>query len=631
MATRQYQIISDFPGYRRREEETKLPAGTLVFPSKNVVVNTAGRVAQVQGYATDGDESQTSDNGIQGWYDFDTKNDTRRNMRSGFLTSGDGKVQFRYKDANDVVTWKTILSSLASASFSFTPFWDTTDLIKLCLFVNGDGNVYEWNGFVGAIASTTVNSIILTGTLTAAQQGVYTTRNMTVVINGTEYTYTGVSGNTLTGVTTDPRGEANGSIVFQKVVTNAVSGMSPAAFQAFKPDVIQKSVQNVIYYGSSISNQVWVSKVDNFKDCTVTSPTRIVGEGFVYILDAPARGFVPQETGGNLSSEMIISAGRDWLYREVRTLSSDLTKETLSLKPLRTGRLQAALDAHSITRTKNGFVYLGNDKVLNLLGQISTQFVPELTDLSMSIVDDMNGYDHTGGATYYHKNFIYRSVPLSGIIRAYNMTDPQKPYWEAPITYPIAGFYVTEDGELGGHGYASSESYLLFTGHRFRANVVDEGFPIEAFAYFAPYAHTKSFQGGRSSVLNRSATKKMEELFIDGYISSNTELYVGTNSDLDGCQLSRSKLIVGSNTDITCPLGEGGSLGTTPFGTTILGDGLVAPTRPPYFNTIKTFPPYAATFEQVFFVSYGIDFDWEIISFGSDAIPTDEDDASIKD
>ena len=47
MATRQYQIISDFPGYRRREEETKLPAGTLVFPSKNVVVNTAGRVAQV--------------------------------------------------------------------------------------------------------------------------------------------------------------------------------------------------------------------------------------------------------------------------------------------------------------------------------------------------------------------------------------------------------------------------------------------------------------------------------------------------------------------------------------------------------------------------------------------------------
>ncbi len=635
-----FQLITNFPGYRAREEQTKLPPGTLVYPSINVVTNTAGRMQKVKGYALDGDASQTSDNGIQGWYDFDTKNEARRNLRAGFLTSAanDGKVQFRYKDRSvfpATVSWKTLLSSQTNTRFSFTSFWDTTELMKVCLFVNGDGNVYEWNGAVSTIVSSTVNTIVLSGTPTAQQQGFYTTANKIVVVNGTSYTYTGVSGNTLTGITVDPTGEAIGSVVYQAVVTTAISSMAPGGFQAFKPDIIQKGVQNVIYYGQSDlgtagSNIVYMSKVDNYKDCTFTSPTRVVGEGMLYVLDAPARGFVPQETGALLQTSMLILAGKNYIYKEERTLDSTLTKETLQIIPLRTGRLQGVLNPNSFARTKNGVTYLANDNVVNMLGQISNQYVPELTDLSYSIVDDMLGYTLTDSATFYHRNFIYQSIPLSGIIRAYNMTDPNNQHWEAPIAYPVGGFYVTEDGELGGHGYGSSESYLLFTGYRFRANPTDDGFPIPAAAYFAPYPHVTHIPGMRTYFPNRAATKGTSELWIDGYMTPNTVLTSGLNFDLDGCITTKTALISGADTAITCPFSEDGSLGTSPFGTKILGDGLIAPSRPPYFNAVRTFNLYQYRFEQVFFYDEGIDTTWEIISFGTNSLPTAEEDTSIR-
>ena len=393
----------------------------------------------------------------------------------------------------------------------------------------------------------------------------------------------------------------------------------------FVPTIIKRRIKNQLYIGSAYSNQVFISKVNNFKDYSYTSPLRVVGEGYLYILDAPPRAFVPQETGNAESAIMLISAGRDYWYREISTVQVNGTAgtatEQLELKPLRTGKLQGAFHEKTVSRVKNGVAYLGNDNVVNVLGQISNQYVPELTDLSYSIINDMLGYDFTNASIFYHRNFIYLTVPRHGIIRAYNRTSPEREYWEAPIQYPISDFYVTEDGELGGHGYASSESYLLFTGNRFRANETDDGFPISAVAVFAPNSHK-----------NRVDAKTTEELWTDGYMSANTVLSTGIIGNLDGCSLTKTVDIDGSNTEITCPITEGGSFGDTPFGENILGDGLIAPTHQPYFNVISTFDKLdnAYRFEQVFFSSYGIDYEWEIISFGSDSLETTEGNSEIK-
>ena len=630
--TRKYDIIDDFPGYRAREEQTKLAPGYLVYPSQNVVTNVAGRVQSVLGYSLDGDESTTPDNGIQSNFDFDNKRDTRRNIRAGFLNTGtDGRVQYRYKTSSGVVSWRNLLTGLTNTSFSFDKFFDTTDLVNLCLFVNGDGNMYEWNGAVATVLSTTVNSITLSGALTVAQMGFYTTRDKKLIINGNEYLYTGNSGTTFTGITTDPTGEGVDSIIHQKPVTTAVSTFTGTGVATFLPTIIKRGVKNQLYIGAADSNQVFVSKVNNFKNYAYTTPLRVVGEGYLYILDAPPRAFVPQETGNSESAIMLISAGRDYWYREISTIQVNATAgtatEQLEIKPLRTGRLQGAFQEKAVSRVKNGVAYLGNDAVVNILGQVSNQYVPELTDLSFSIINDMSGYNLTGAAIFYHRNFIYLTIPRHGIIRAYNRTDPQREYWEAPIGYPITDFYVTDDGELGGHGYAVSESYLLFTGHRFRANPTDEGFPIAAIATFAPYPHKNGYGN-----IDRVHTKTTEELWIDGYMSSNTTLDVGLICNLDGCSVTKPKTVVGSNTKITCPVTEGGSFGDSPFGTNILGDGLVVPTRPPYFNVIPTFDKTnnVYRFEQVYMSSYGIDYEWEIISFGTDSVQSKEDNNDIR-
>jgi hypothetical protein len=632
MSRNQYDLVQDFPGYRAREEATKLKPGYLVYPSQNVTTNVSGRVQSVGGYAVDGDESLTADNGIQGSYDFDNKRDTRRNIRAAFLSSAgnDGKVQFRYKASDGTVTWKDVLTTLANTSFSFTTFWDTTDLLNLCLFVNGDGNVYEWNGAATTILSTGVNTLTKNGTNTWQQDGFYTTRNRSYINTRTGVVFTSTGGEgttTLTGVTPNPAVAdiVAGDVFIQQSVTTAVSTFAGTGVSTFNPTLIKRGINNQIYMGSSSSNQVFVSKVNNFKDYSYTTPIRVVGEGYLYNLDAPPRAFIPQETGSVDSSSMLISAGRDYWYRELVQEEVNATAgtatERLILKPLRTGRMQGALSEHCTSRVKNGVAFLGNDNVINILGQVSNQYVPQLDDISYSIINDMVGYNLTGASVFYHRNFIYLAVPLHGIIRAYNMTDTERQYWEAPIQYPIVDFYVTEDGEIGGHGYAVSESYLLFTGNRFRANNTDEGFAIPALAVFAPNTHN-----------SRTKTKTTEEIWIDGLLSTNATLASGYITDLDGCQSTKTKNISGSDTTITCSLSEGGAFGDSPFGTQILGDGLVHSNNPPYFNVMLTFDKTenAYRFEQVFFYSNGIDYEWQIISFGTDSLPTIEDNNDIR-
>ena len=156
----EYNLIHKFKGYRAREDQTIVGADVLVSPSQNVVINTAGRIASVNGYVLDGSGSTVIDSGIISWYDLETVNGTVRNMRAGFLTSAanDGKLQYRYQSGT-TVTWIDLATGLTSVDLSFANFLDTTEKLRLALWVNGTNNMYEWNGAVTTFASCTSNTI----------------------------------------------------------------------------------------------------------------------------------------------------------------------------------------------------------------------------------------------------------------------------------------------------------------------------------------------------------------------------------------------------------------------------------------------------------------------------------------
>lgn len=631
----QYGLISQFKGYRAREDKTMLDPSYMVSPSQNVVLNTAGRVALVKGYTLDGASSATADSGILSNFDFTNFKGDIRNMRAGFLTTAgnDGKLQYRYVTGTSTVNWVDLKTSLTNVRLSFCEYWDNTALVKNVLWVDGTNNVFKWNGAVTTLESATVNTVTKEGTDTWAQEGFSTSGS--IVINGVPATYSGGSGTTtLTGVSVDFSNTGTypaGSIIHQDVVTVALSAMT-SILATFAPTVIGCGRRNQVYLGSSKSNVLYISKVNDYTNYGFTSPTRVVGEGALIPLDAPPTGFLAQESQSSADAyDLYISEGTSTWAVIRATLSSDLTKETLEHIRLKLSEKQGAQSGKLMGKMKNHIMFVGNDNVACLFGYLSYKFVPTIVDFSYPIVDDMNSYDFTDASIFYYKNYIYIAIPRHGIMRVYNMTNQtqeqfsggkaledvtQQPwFWEAPITYPISGFYVV-DGELYGHSYTTSESYKLFDGGDLNGqNIVANA----TFAY--------------NDKGDRTQTKGADELWVEGYIKQNTTLMATITKDLDAFSTPQTVEIDGADNEIVAFGGGGNSLGDSPLGVQSLGGATTVVSQdilPAWFHTAKTFlskPSYYL--ESISFNTNGVDLQWELITFGTNAQFTNEGNNSI--
>lgn len=609
----EFELQSTGWNYRNREDKTVLPPNTLITGSQNVLTNTSGRVGTRKGYTLDG-AADTSISSILSSFDWGMHIGVTRNLRAGFLTSAlnDGKLQFRYVNSAGAVTWTNILTGLTSTSFNFTDYWDTTNSESLLLMVNGASSITEWSGGVTTFASATSNTITTQGTNTFAQNGFYTTGTHSVWIAGVAYGYTGGSGTlTLTGVTPDPTvgAYAAGTVIVQKPETTLNSALSGSSVPSTLTNDLISNLRNQIYLASLKSNSVYISKVNNYKDFSFTTPTRVVGEGARVDMDGPAVSLIPQQ------DRMYFSAGKDQWYETKFTFSADLTKEAFEISRLKTTSQQGAQSQGLTSKLSNNVVFLSNEPIIRTLGLVASIYVtPQLSDLSNPIVNDINSSTFTNGQIIFHKNFLYVSAPVSSRVFIFNMTDPKHHYWEAPQILPIGRFSII-NGDLYGHSYNSSESYKLFTGYN------DNGTFIESKATFAYNSHKI-----------RPNSKGFTKFFIEGYITSNTTLYRDLNFDLDGCQTSLTDSIVGTDSRIVCIGTDDNSLGKFSLGKQPLGGNLNQVSNPilgPKFRVIKTtvrvpYYEYSPTFR-----SNGLDQQWELLAFGPAWADTSEGSNSI--
>ena len=629
----QYGLVGKFAGYQARTDQTMLTPNVLVSPSQNMVINTAGRVATVKGYALDGTTSTVIDSGILSHFDFLNFKGDMRNLRAGFLTSAlnDGKLQYRYVDANKTINWVTLMSSLTNVRLSFCNFWDTTALVKNVLWVDGTNNIFAWNGAVTTVASATVNTVTKQGTKTWAQEGFSSTGSIT--INGVTATYSGgYNTTTLTGVSLDFSATIAGAITHQTPITTALSAMT-AILATFNPTVIGCGRRNQVYIGSSTSNNLYISKVNSYTDYSFTTPVRVVGEGCLIPLDFPPVKFisqqVSQQTNTSFSSDMAISEGLGTWAVIRATLSADLTKETLEHIRMDSPPLKGAKSERLCCKMENNIVFVGNDNTANFFGQTSYQNVPAFTNFSFPIIDDMKSYDFTDGSTYYDQNYIYIAVPKAGVVRIYNMTDQSNQYtsfkrdledvtqqpwfWESPVTYPISGFYWTPDKGLCGHSYTTSESYQLFTGGSLNGQQID---------YNATFAFDDKG--------DRTQSKASDEIWVEGYIKQNTKTSVVVLGDLNSFQSAQTSVIDGKNPTIVA-FGSGAhSLGKDNLGSQNLGGAnALASTLPAWFHVALTYPNVPSYLEQISFSLKGIDQQLELLTFGTNASMTAEGNNSI--
>lgn len=611
----EFNLVSSFPlGFRHREDITKLPPGVLITGSQNVLTNISDRVQIRQGYVVDGDASDVLAS-IRSSFDWQTRGNGEVHMRAGWLTSAgnDGKLQFRYVDpATSTVVWVDLLTSLTTVDYNFCTYWNTTENLREVLFVNGTSNIYRWNGAVALIAGTTANTITIDGTDTVEDAEFYTTADRTLIINGNTYTYSGNSGQDFTGVSPDPSGEANGSVVIQSVATTANSSLTgvPATF----PNGLIANLNNQIFLGALTSPAVYISKVNDFLDYSSSTP-RQTGEGAVLILDDNCVAFIRQE------QFMYVSAGKDLWYNvnfELQTSTVGVTYEQVNAELLKNGRRQGARSQAYTSHMKNNIIMLTFEPTVDMMGRLENFFeTPQTKNLSDSIKLLVDQLDFTDGSIYYWRYFILVAVPEEGIILIFNLSTNA---WEAPQTIPITRFY-TVDGELYGHSSITSESYKLFTGYADRVYPGFTGSPIDAKWVF-------SYQ----SYGVRQHLKSSNYFYVEGYINENTVLNAAITYELDGCATMQSFEIDGADKQIVCIASDSDSLGKVSLGKVKLGGaGLNSLTGlPPKFRVEKSYPSVDFFEHSVSFEVLGTDNRAEILAFGFNISMSSQEEIQIR-
>ncbi len=598
----EYVIVDKYPlTYRNREDVTNLPPGVLIVGAQNVLSNVSERIQIRQGYVLDGAVSGTAA-AVLASFDWQTRGNGEVHVRAGGLTSAgnDGKLQYRYVDSNGDVSWRDLMTGLSNVSFNFTTFWKTSEALRVMLFVNGDGTVYEWNGATAEVSSAGAASITKTGTDTFLDSGFYSSITpRSVVINGVTYTYTGgESTTTLTGVSPSPAAVPAGSIIHQALSGTAVSAMTGIT-TTFEPNLI-KVLNNQIFLGSTLSSVLWISRVNDYTNYTSSTP-RQTGEGASLILDANLVGLEPQE------SFMYVTAGQDLWYNvnfELQTSTVGVTYEQVNALPLKTGRRQAAFSQACLSHMKNDIIVVTQETTIDTFGRVETSLAtPQQVNISDPIKLDIDSYDFTDASIAYHRFYIYVAVPKEGLVLMYSLSTKS---WEAPQTLPISRFYVV-DGDLYGHSYSTFESYKLFTGYADRAYTGFSGFPIAAVWKF-------SYMNFGSRFALKSATK----MFVEGYINSNTTLTTTLTYELDGCKTVKNFELDGSDTQFVCIAGATGSLGKESLGKLKLGGDTVDSINglPPKFRWFPTFTNTDFFEVSPSFSVLGTDNRMELIAFG---------------
>ena len=494
-----YKTLSKFSGYFTKRDKTATPIGALVSPSQNVLINDEEKIATRKGYTRDG-AVNTNNNPIESHYDWKTQRGGERNLR-GY----DDELEARFVNAAGAVSWNRLTASWSDVDFVFTKWWDTTEDLELLLFVVGDSNIYEWSGGMAEVTLSTADTITKKGTTTWAQEGFYTGRNQSIVIDGTTFAYTGGETTTaLTGVTPDASGLSSGDIALQATVTNS---NQPAS--GLENDFI-KTLDNQVFVGSLITNEIFVSKNTSFTTYTFSSP-RVPGDGALLALDSKGRGLAV------LQRNMIIFAGEDDVYKtnfEQLDVGGTLS-ETLNVKKLKTGTKQGVFSHDLITEFGIGLAYLSNEPALRILESAEDLENPILKSWSNNIKPDFDAETFTNGNIRFHRNRIYISAPTNAKVYILEMKEvvnqdtgevQLKIFWQPPQILPFRRL-ATIGADLYGHSSQVPETYKAFD------DTDDNGNAFTARAAFAYRNFGK-----------RVLLKEFDEYANEGYISANTKL-----------------------------------------------------------------------------------------------------------
>lgn len=544
-------IISNFHGYVSSADLTNIKPNILVRGSQNVYKKLSGTIANRPGRKQ-----------------YDAVDNTLAGVKSAYVwyTSKGAVLPLRianslfqvYSTVTGTGVWYTLQSSVTLTRYIFETVWDGTLLKDFLVFVRGSTDLFRWDGGIGLFSSGTINTIVLTAD--AATSGFPTSG--TVTIGGNTYTYSGISGSTLTGVNATSVGEVANSVVLLSVVTNATT---PAS--TFTNDFVRVN-NNHLGVGSNTSRKFYISKDTNYIDYSQATP-RIPGDGAQPFFDSNLVGAIVK--GG----DYWISGGTsDWYQvKFVQSVnSSGVQVESLEIKKQPTPSLAGAYSHEFMTIVNDTIVYLSKDQQLRTIGLYRNLNQPAYPSLSQEIAIELSGEDFTLGHIRAIKDFIYLVAPNAGRVYLHQTRSNVDPsgnviserLWHSPFIWGIS--HIDEiSGTVVGFSNSNPQLYSLWDTGQWHDDAPDTSAVLSL-----PYTSVMllAYQnGGR-----RQGKINFDKMYYEGYAVGT--LYDATYYDYQGATKILSSILNNPQRPFqktyigqVPPSLGGASLGDNPLGT----------------------------------------------------------------
>jgi hypothetical protein len=599
----EFRVIDTFAGYVSSFDKTKIAENVMVAGSQNIYKKLSGNLSVREGMKRRG-----------------SANTTISPISSEFVwnTSWGATYPLMISDSNLWVeyngVWYSLLDSLTKTRYVFDKWYDITEHKDRVLFVKGDSDIQHWSGGIAMISTTGTNSLTKTaGTISWQQSGFSTTTGeKKIMIDGTEYTYTGgETTDTLTGVTPDPSAITADTIAIQSVLTEANTPMA-----GYKIDFI-KVLNNQVYNGSYSCRLCLISANDDFTDYTVPTP-RAAGDPELLTLDGSLKGI-----GVRNGNAFIGFGSGEWAeikFADI-TIGTTLTQQTIvDVKPVT--KLGAPYAHEFIGNSGNNIVYLAQDNQVRTLGDFNNSFTQGYASLSQEINTELSQLDFTGGHLKCIGDFIYLTCPIYGKTFLYQVRQSinqngeavAERLWHSPMIWNITR--VDEiDGITYGFSNSNPQIYQLWDTNQWHDDSPsDENLPyscVLALGYRS---------GGR-----RQGLQSFDKVFSEGYITAGSILNLTINYEYQG---GRSILTSPINNAVRPAFTYGGtssnigSLGDESLGMENLGDAIIQLVNQedlPKFKVINTFSVVNVFEYQLIYSSDQADARWELLATGTNA------------
>jgi len=581
-----WYIVNSFSGYQTKQDSSKLPQGANPN-GQNTLINDGDRIsARDFGYEIKG-TSTTTEDAVTSLHTF------RKRSGENVMLRSRGTYLEYFEEENDL--WESLrTTSTDNKAYDFADYNINTDLKSYVYFGNAYDNFARWNG-----AHSLLSEAVVIGTTTinvADTTGFFTTGTLRYC--DTDLVYTAKTATTFTV------GTSTVGCAVNRSVTQAIK-----EYPSNPKGNIYIVANNRIFISgiTSTPQAVYFSK---YGDATIYLTT-LINES-----TASDAGIFNLGEGGGAVTGMAQDEGATYMFKRNITYKAKLDGDGLyTITPLKPfdGKSQTTgnINNKMIFTGSNGMYFVTPDNQIMNLSRLAEVDYPQITPISYPIQPTADVINFDSGAGIFWKESAYMSVRSSDDITkpdtvlVYNAIIKA---WESPIIgWSANDFTIYDDGDGEALYFADATVANVY-------KVIDE--PVDSDFAFTSSWRSKQFTFSDTGI-PFSNMKEMDSVYIEGYITDNTELTISLLLDDDGYTEQYSTTIDGAtDTDYIFNAIPYNIFGLHPFGFEKFGSSSEVNKKKFRVYLSKDFralPFYNAQIE------FGSDSDgqtWEITAFG---------------